>query len=94
MKRTLIIFSILIVGLLAFVDAKTRSEELEAITATTPSQVEMKREIPKSYGEGLNQKQDIQKQMALPENKNNNAAVQNNPQKLNQKFDQNKLQSP
>lgn len=94
MKRTLIIFSILIVGLLAYVDTKTRFQELDEISASTPSQVEMKREIPKSFGDGLNQKQNIEKQMALPQNKNNDPMVQNNPQKLNPKLNQDKLQSP
>ncbi len=42
MKRILIFFSILIVGVIAFVDAKDRFEELDEVAANTPSQVEMK----------------------------------------------------
>lgn len=42
MKRLLIFFSILIVGTIAYVDAKDRLEELDEVAANTPSQVEMK----------------------------------------------------
>lgn len=42
MKRLLIFFSIMIVGVLAYVDAKDRMDELDEVAANTPSQVEMK----------------------------------------------------
>lgn len=87
MKRYLVIFSILVVGMLAIVDAKTRLDELEEVSATTPSQVEMKREIPQSSGAGVQNKMDnTPSQLAFPQNPNNNPQVQNSPQKLSPQF--------
>ena len=87
MKRYLILFSILVVGMLAIVDAKTRLEELEEVAATTPSQVEMKREIPKSSGAGIQENMDnTPSQLAFPKSPNNNPQVQNSPQKLSPQF--------
>lgn len=102
MKRYLILFSILVVGMLAIVDAKTRLDELEEVAATTPSQVEMQREIPKSSGAGvMNKLENTPSQLAFPQNPNNNAQVQNSPQKQSAKFKNlqkpdstNNLQSP
>lgn len=87
MKRYLILFSLIIVGLLSYVDTKTRFNELDnEISATTPSQVEMKREIPKSFGEGIQNKPDPAKELARPLDKNNDNTVKNMPQKTNQIF--------
>lgn len=94
MKRALIIMSITIVGMLAFVDAKTRMEELDEISAATPTQVEMKREIPKSWGEGIQQKPDVSKNLARPQDKNNDFVIQNIPQKLNPRFEHFYQQTP
>lgn len=89
MKRYLILFSLLVVGMLAFVDAKTRLNELEEVAATTPSQVEMKREIPQSTGAGIQNKMDnTPSQLAFPKSPNNNPQVQNIPQKLNPQFNE------
>lgn len=45
MKHILILLCILVVGVLAYVDAKDRIEELDEVAANTPSQVEMKQNI-------------------------------------------------
>ena len=88
MKRYLILFSLIIVGLLAYVDTKTRFNELDnEISATTPSQVEMKREIPKSFGEGIQNKPDVAKDLSRPNDKNIDNVIKNMPQKLNPRFD-------
>lgn len=95
MKRYLVIFSITVVGMLAFLDAKTRLDELEEVAATTPSQVEMKREIPQSTGSGILQKMDdTPSQLAFPQSKQNNPEVQNIPQKLNPHFRELQKQNP
>ena len=47
MKKSLIFFSIFIVALIAFIDAKDRIQELDEVAANTPSQVEMKQTINK-----------------------------------------------
>ncbi len=87
MKRFFIIFSIMVVGMIAFIDAKTRMDELEAVAATTPSQIEMKNDLQKSTGDGLNEKTSIpQNKMMLPQNQDSNQRMQNIPQKLNPQF--------
>ncbi len=87
MKNYFVWSAIMIVGMLAFWDAKTRLDELNSVAATTPSQVEMKREIPKSTGEGFQQKIQAQpNQLTLPQSNQNNQKVQNLPQKHNAEF--------
>lgn len=87
MKRFFILFSIMVVGMLAFVDAKTRMDELDDVAATTPGQVEMKREIPQSTGSGIQEQTDNSpSKLAFPKSPNNNAEFQNIPQKLNPEF--------
>ena len=86
MKNIFIIFSIMVVGILAFLDAKTRMEELDSVAATTPAQVEMKREVPKSTGSGIKEKTENSRTFDPPQNQNNNPKVQNIPQKLNPEF--------
>ena len=55
MKHILIFLCILIVGALAYVDAKDRIEELDEVAANTPSQVEMNQSIKSPPASGLNQ---------------------------------------
>lgn len=87
MKRYLVIFSIMVVAMLALIDAKTRMDELDDVAATTPSQVEMKREIPKSTGAGIPQKMEqTPSQLAFPQSKQNDPNIQNMPHKLNPQF--------
>lgn len=87
MKRFFIIFSIMVVAMLAFFDAKTRMNELEEVAATTPSQIEMKNDLQKSTGDGVQEKTTAPaNQMTLPNNQNNNPQMQNIPQKLNPEF--------
>lgn len=45
MKKTFIFLSIFIIGLIAFFDARERFQQLDEISANTPSQVEMKQMI-------------------------------------------------
>lgn len=42
MNRSLIIFSIAVVSILAYADARDRLKELDEVAANTPAQVEMK----------------------------------------------------
>ena len=86
MKNFFIIFSIMTVGFLAFWDAKSRIEELDNVAATTPGQVEMKREIPKSDGSGVLEKTESQRHFEPPQNQNDNPKVQKKKQKLNDTF--------
>ena len=87
MNRHIILFSIVVVGLLAFVDAKTRLDELESFAATTPSQVEMKRDVQKSAGLGVQDKVNSSTRMpASPKSPANNPKFQNQPQKFNPDF--------
>ena len=86
MKNFFIIFSIMVVGILAFMDAKTRMEELDNVAATTPAQVEMKMDAPKSTGIGIKEKTENSRTFEPPQNQNNNPKVQNIPQKLNPQF--------
>ncbi len=99
MKKYFIIFSIFVVGILAFLDAKTRMDELEAVAATTPSQVEMKRDLQKSTGRGIQERNsNPPMEMTYPQSQNNTPKSQNIPQKLNPQFKPNyqptKNQSP
>ncbi len=87
MKRFFIIFAILTVSFLAFFDAKTRMEELDAVAATTPSQVEMKRDMQKSTGGRIQERNNNPPMnMTYPQSQNNNPKGQNIPQKLNPQF--------
>ena len=87
MNRHIILFSIVVVGLLAFIDAKTRFDELESVAATTPSQVEMKREVQKSSGLGVQDKINSSTNMPnYPKSSVNNPKFQNQPQKFNPDF--------
>lgn len=47
MKKLFIFFSVFIIGLIAFFDARERFQQLDEISANTPSQVEMKQMINK-----------------------------------------------
>lgn len=47
MKKLFIFFSVFIIGLIAFCDARERFQQLDEISANTPSQVEMKQMINK-----------------------------------------------
>lgn len=87
MKRFFIIFSIFVVCILAFLDAKTRMDELDAIAATTPSQVEMKRNAPQSTGAGIQERNAAPAmKLTYPQSQNNNPRTQNIPQKLSPQF--------
>lgn len=89
MKKFFIIFSILVVAMLAFLDAKTRIDELDAVAATTPSQVEMKRDMQKSTGRGIQERNDAPPMnMTYPQSQNNHPKGQNSPQKLSPQFKQ------
>lgn len=61
------------VCVVAIADTKARIEELDEISANTPAQVEMKKNAPKSTGEGVQEKIDhIQTQTQLDNQKFNN----------------------
>ena len=47
MKKLFIFFSVFVIGLIAFFDARERFQQLDEISANTPSQVEMKQMINK-----------------------------------------------
>ncbi len=53
MKKYFTAMAVTAVCVVAFVDTKSRIEELEEIAANTPAQVEMKKDAPKSSGEGV-----------------------------------------
>ena len=72
MKKYLIAMTVTAVCVVAFADTKSRIEELEVIAANTPAQVEMKKDAPKSTGQGIQEKVD---------------SIQTNKQLDNQKFD-------
>ena len=91
MKNFFIIFSIMVVGILAFLDAKTRMEELDSVAATTPAQVEMKMDVPKSSGKGIKEKTDLIRTYEPPQNQNNNPKIQNIPQKFSEDFKHSKI---
>lgn len=63
MKKTFIFLSIFIIGLIAFCDARERFQQLDEISANTPSQVEMKQMINKP-DEQMN-KDNIQRQNSM-----------------------------
>ena len=78
MKNVFIFFAILIIGLIAFIDAKDRFSELDEISANTPSQVEMKQMINKQDAK-LN-RDDIQNRnsiQTLKQKSNSDGAKQN-----------------
>jgi len=56
MRNFLIFLGIIIVGYLAVTDTVARFEELENIAVSTPSQIEMKSNMLKSRGGGIEQK--------------------------------------
>lgn len=87
MQKSLIIFSLIIVCGLAFIDAKTRLDELKEVSAVTPSQMELKRELPKSTGDGLDNKKGNfpDPQTAYPKTLHT-PPRQSAPQKLNLNF--------
>lgn len=58
MKKYLIAISVVAIGFVAIADTKARIEELDEMAANTPTQVEMKKDIPKTAGEGIQQKID------------------------------------
>lgn len=72
MKKYLIAMAVTAISIVAIADTKARIEELEEISANTPSQVEMKKDAPTSTGAGIQQK-------------TNNVQTQNHID--NQKFD-------
>lgn len=47
MKKLFIFLTVFVIGLIAFFDARERLQQLEKISANTPSQVEMKQMINK-----------------------------------------------
>lgn len=53
MKKYLIAIAVIAVGVVAIADTKARIEELDEMAANTPTQVEMKRDLPKTAGEGV-----------------------------------------
>ncbi len=63
MKKAFIFLSVFIIGLIAFFDARERFQQLDEISANTPSQVEMKQMINKP-DDKLN-KDGIQKQNSV-----------------------------
>lgn len=78
MNRILILFSILIVTLLAFIDAKDRFNELNEVAANTPAQVEMKQSINQS---GYKEKSNTSNNQSILNNDFNNDG-----QRLHQKI--------
>ncbi len=87
MQKSLIIFSLIVIISLAFADAKTRLDELKDISSQTPSQIEMKQQMQKSTGAGLQEKKDnTSNQFAYPNSHKRNQTKQNMPQKLNTDF--------
>jgi len=90
MHKKLIIFSLLIVCGLAFFDAKTRLDEVKQISVMTPSQMEMKRDLQKSSGNGLKEKTgNTSEQFAYPRTHHKIQRRQNMPQKMNLNFQEN-----
>ncbi|MBO5434844.1 hypothetical protein J6A31_03355 [bacterium] len=87
MHKKLMIFSLLIVCGLAFLDAKTRFEELKEISVMTPSQMEMKRDLQKSTGDGLKEKRgNTSEQFAYPRTHNRTQPRQKMSPKMNLNF--------
>lgn len=73
MKKYLIAMAVTAVCVVAIADTKARIEELDEISANTPAQVEMKKNAPKSTGEGVQEKIDnIQTQKQLDNQKFDN----------------------
>ena len=58
MKKFLIAMAVTAVCVAAIADTKARIEELDEISANTPAQIEMKKNAPKSTGEGVQEKFD------------------------------------
>lgn len=96
MQKGLIIFSILVIIILACIDTITRLNELENLSSLTPSQIEMKRDMQKSTGTGLQEKKDnTSTQFAYPRFHQPNQTKQNLPQKMNNRFkEQNRPKIP
>lgn len=87
MQKSLIIFSILVVIILACIDTITRIHELENLSSLTPIQTQMKKDIQKSKGKGLQEKKDnTSEQFAYPKSHKPDQTKQNMPQKLNKEF--------
>ncbi len=85
MKKPLIIIAIIAVGTVAVIDTKARIKELDEISANTPSQVEMKKNAPKSSGSGIQEKFDnVHSQKSLDNQKFNNMV--NTPKKFTQEM--------
>lgn len=95
MQKGLIIFSILVIMVLACVDTITRIVELSNLSSLTPRQIEIKKDIQKSTGNGLQEKKDnISNQFAYPKSHQPSQTRQNMPQKFNNRFkERNRLQS-
>ena len=90
MKKTFIFLSIFIIGLIAFFDAKERFQQLDEISANTPSQVEMKQMINRPDGQ-LNkdniQKQNIVQTLQDKMNQNNKPIQQNQLDNIDKRRD-------
>lgn len=56
MKKYLIAIAVVAIGVVAIADTKARIEELDEMAANTPSQVEMKKDLPKATGAGIQPK--------------------------------------
>ena len=82
-----ILLSLTVVCTLAFIDAKTRFDELKDISVMTPSQMELKRELQKSSGDGLDKKKGNfpDTQSAYPKTPHTKTRT-NSPQKMNLNF--------
>lgn len=66
MKNCLIVLGIIFVAYLAITDTMKRFEELDNISVTTPSQIEMKGDMFKSNGQGI--KNSLNKNENKPQN--------------------------
>lgn len=87
MKKSLIFLSVFVVACLAFFDAKGRIEELDEVSANTPSQVEMKTN-PAFDMKKNNNITDIKPQdntKKLHENINQNNTMNNNFDRINER---------
>lgn len=87
MKHILIFLCILIVGALAYVDAKDRIEELDEVAANTPSQVEMNQSIKSPPASGINQNRPPIEQKIYTDSQKAKDKVQQDKQYLQNKFD-------
>lgn len=86
MKNFLIFTAVATLAVLAAIDTKSIMEELAAVT---PSQIEMKQDLPSSKGEGIEKKFDNvqnEKPITIEDNRNNFTTPQNTTKEISPKL--------